>query len=93
MFISGFNSIAVSFCCPLDATMVVKEAKILQNFSEMPVHVMKDLILVLIALESKYLTEYFPFENKVDNKRFREDLVLLSQKVSLEFRLYLYLFQ
>ena len=73
--------------------MVVKEAKILQNFSEMPVHVMKDLILVLIALVSKYLTEYFPFENKVDNKRFREDLVLLSQKVSLEFRLYLYLFQ
>lgn len=73
--------------------MVMKEAKILQNFSEMPVHVMKDLILVLIALVSKYLTEYFPFENKVDNKRFREDLVLLSQKVSLEFRLYLYLFQ
>lgn len=72
--------------------MVVKEAKILQNFSEMPVHVMKDLILVLIALVSKYLTEYFPFENKVDNKRFREDLMLLSKKVLLEFRLYLYLY-
>ena len=65
MFISGFNSIAVSFCCPLDATVVVKEAKILQNFSEMPVHVMKDLILVLIALVSKYLTENFPFEIKL----------------------------
>ena len=45
--------------------MVVKEAKILQNFSEMPVHVMKDLILVLIALVSKYLTENFPFEIKL----------------------------
>ena len=53
---------------------------------------MKDLILVLIALVSKYLTEYFPFENKVDNKRFREDLMLLSKKVLLEFRLYLYLY-
>ena len=54
----GFNLIAV-FCCPLDATnatMVVKEAKILQNFPEIPSQVMKDLILVLIALVSKYLT-------------------------------------
>ena len=56
VFISGFNLIAVSFFCPLDATMVVKEAKILQNFSEIPLHVMKDLILVLIGLVSKYLT-------------------------------------
>ena len=51
----GFNLIAV-FCCPLDATMVVKEAKILQNFPEIPSQVMKDLILVLIALVSKYLS-------------------------------------
>ena len=56
MFISEFNLIAVSFFCPLDATMVVKEAKILQNFSEIPLHVMKEVILVLIGLLSKYLT-------------------------------------
>lgn len=56
MFISGFNLIAVSFCCPLDATLVVKEAEILQNFQEIFSQVMKDLILVLIALVSKYLT-------------------------------------
>ena len=53
MFISGFNLIAVSFCCPLDATMVVKEAKILQNFPEIPSQVMKDLILVLITFSVK----------------------------------------
>ena len=53
MFISRFNLIAVSFCCPLDATMVVKEAKILQNFPEIPSQVMKDLILVLITFSVK----------------------------------------
>ena len=72
---------------------MVREADILHNFLGIPHKALKDLILVLITEMSKYLTkvtEYFPFSNESDNRRFRDDLILCLQEVSLEFRLYLF---
>ena len=62
---------------------MVREADILHNFLGIPHKALKDLILVLITEMSKYLTkvtEYFPFSNESDNRRFRDDLILCLQE-------------
>ena len=52
----------------VDATIVAKDAEILQNSTEIPVQVMKDLILVLITFSLKI------FELRTGLKLTTEDL-------------------